>query len=614
MAVNAKVASAYVDLVARTAAFKAAMDEAGMQARAFGNQMRAETQKSREAVRLLSEDIGVRIPRGLQTVISKMPMVTTAMNAAFDAVIVFALIDVVVKAGEKIYEFAKKNEDAARKNREAWAGTISSINQENDSLELTKTKLENAIAKLEHKPQNKLKEAIEEAKVAADELGRKLDEDIKKIADTLKGEQSGMLMHLLGQSGGDEAAGISADVYYKLSQISAGTYKGGTGNPTADQDQVLTGAVSYATAKLVASQKDFDTHINGVYADWNPVYKDAVKDIASLTELISGLKGMESTSSLTQAVGADKAKEGADKDAIAWAAAHPPPPGYDPRVSNMTRVPGGVAGEHEAAGRVAADLQDAAALILQQGSGPIGGTSKIALPGATLPDVKEGSVFREEMSEMFQDWIKYATDMKSVTHQLFEDMRHAVDGVNDEILKTMMGEKTNWRGTARNALGGFAKTGLETAEGSLMKLLGLGGHKKADGYHMWIDNLPGGMGAPGVASVATAAAGSGGGFWGGLFSHIAGVFGGGHALGGAVAAGVPIDVGELGIERFTPMVPGSITSNRDLRGGNTVMHIDARGTDPALTRENFSRALAATHAQAVRDASKAMYENRRRAA
>ncbi len=179
MAVNAKVASAYVDLVARTAAFKAAMDEAGMQARAFGNQMRAETQKSREAVRLLSEDIGVRIPRGLQTVISKMPMVTTAMNAAFDAVIVFALIDVVVKAGEKIYEFAKKNEDAARKNREAWAGTISSINQENDSLELTKTKLENAIAKLEHKPQNKLKEAIEEAKVAADELGRKLDEDIK---------------------------------------------------------------------------------------------------------------------------------------------------------------------------------------------------------------------------------------------------------------------------------------------------------------------------------------------------------------------------------------------------------------------------------------------------
>jgi hypothetical protein len=44
------------------------------------------------------------------------------------------------------------------------------------------------------------------------------------------------------------------------------------------------------------------------------------------------------------------------------------------------------------------------------------------------------------------------------------------------------------------------------------------------------------------------------------------------------------------------------------------MQIDARGTDPSLTHANFKRALSATHAQAVHDASKAMVERQRRTA
>jgi high-affinity K+ transport system ATPase subunit B len=73
-------------------------------------------------------------------------------------------------------------------------------------------------------------------------------------------------------------------------------------------------------------------------------------------------------------------------------------------------------------------------------------------------------------------------------------------------------------------------------------------------------------------------------------------------------------VGELGRERFTPMVPGVITRNSELRGsGQTIMHIDARGTDPALTQANVARALQATRQQARQEGAMLALEiNRRR--
>jgi hypothetical protein len=74
---------------------------------------------------------------------------------------------------------------------------------------------------------------------------------------------------------------------------------------------------------------------------------------------------------------------------------------------------------------------------------------------------------------------------------------------------------------------------------------------------------------------------------------------------------VPIDVGEMGRERFVPSVPGRIVPHSQLGGGN-VWHIDARGTDPALTQANVARALQATRVQAVHDASRAMMEHGRR--
>jgi hypothetical protein len=192
MATSEKVSALYLDMQLKTAQFKAAINEASGEMQKFSRQMKEESAKSRESVKLLSEELGMGIPRGLQGIISKLPGVTTAMNAAFDAVVVFALIDTVVKLTEKVTEFAKKSEEAAKKHKAAWGDITGSIVESNDKATLVNLKLEDATRKLEHKPaQNAMKIALEESIIAAEELGKKLDSDMKKISGELKAQGLG---------------------------------------------------------------------------------------------------------------------------------------------------------------------------------------------------------------------------------------------------------------------------------------------------------------------------------------------------------------------------------------------------------------------------------------
>jgi hypothetical protein len=67
------------------------------------------------------------------------------------------------------------------------------------------------------------------------------------------------------------------------------------------------------------------------------------------------------------------------------------------------------------------------------------------------------------------------------------------------------------------------------------------------------------------------------------------------ATGGDVTGGLPIEVGELGREGFIRPSNGRIVPNKGLHSTPSIGYIDARGTDPAVTRENFTYALAMTH-------------------
>jgi hypothetical protein len=198
MMASRKVASAYVDLQLQTAQFKAAIGESTALTRQFSASMREEMEHSRESVRLMSEELGLGIPRGLQQIISKLPGVSTAMSLAFDSVVVFALIDTVVKVTEKIVEFTKKTDEGARKNAEANARFSDSLAKSNAELAVSLDKVQDHIAVLEHKPKNGVKDALDDAAVASEKLSKDLDDNIQKMRVLLSGESAKWYQQMLG--------------------------------------------------------------------------------------------------------------------------------------------------------------------------------------------------------------------------------------------------------------------------------------------------------------------------------------------------------------------------------------------------------------------------------
>lgn len=198
MANQAKVAEAYIELQLNLAKFKSTINDASGEIKKLSASMRQEMNTSRQSIRLVGEELGLHLPRALQGFISKLPGAKTAMSAAFNTFAVLALINVVVQAGEKIAEFAEKNADAARKNRQAWEGVTTPLKISNDEMQVVNDNLQNAIAKLEHKPQNGMKLAIDEAVLSADKLSSKLTEDLNKIQETLKSSAPGFTSQLFG--------------------------------------------------------------------------------------------------------------------------------------------------------------------------------------------------------------------------------------------------------------------------------------------------------------------------------------------------------------------------------------------------------------------------------
>jgi len=303
LANQAKVAAIYAELQLSTAKFKAALGEATNESRRFSQEMRKSTEEAKGSIALLGEQIGVVLPRHLRTFVAGLPGVSAAMSAAFNAVAVFALIDIVVKAGEKLQEFIKKNEEAATKNKTAWTSLHTSITTQNDDLELTKVKLENAIAKLEHKPENKLAEAIAEARVEADKLGDRIDAVVKQIQEAVKGEESGTLSQLLlHQTGGTQTAKVVEELQLKLSDIDNGYTKG---DPTQLRQQALQEARA-ALAPIIADSHNILAQLqaNGTSLD----HSSSRVEYEASSQADRNISGLLSVTSNTQQVGTLQSK------------------------------------------------------------------------------------------------------------------------------------------------------------------------------------------------------------------------------------------------------------------------------------------------------------------
>ncbi|HEV2324563.1 MAG TPA: hypothetical protein VGS10_11490 [Terracidiphilus sp.] len=245
MARTRTVADLEVMLRANTAQLQKSMDDVKRKIGEVGTQTRASMEETRGSIMLLGEQIGVRMPRELSRFVAGIKGVNTAMAAAFNTIAVIALIDVVVKAGEKVSEFVKKNQEAADKNREAWRSIAQPMQSANDALQAANDRLRDSIAKLENKPTNGLALAIDDAIVEAGKLGDKLDQDISKIAETLKGQQVGMLDQIIGKAGDSDITTHAKDLKNTLASIN-----------DAEHERLETLRAQHATQKQINDASD----------------------------------------------------------------------------------------------------------------------------------------------------------------------------------------------------------------------------------------------------------------------------------------------------------------------------------------------------------------------
>ncbi len=204
-----------------------------------------------------------------------------------------------------------------------------------------------------------------------------------------------------------------------------------------------------------------------------------------------------------------------------------------------------------------------------------------------------------------------------------------LSSVNGAIGAAAAGQHNTFRGFGRAMIAGSTTMGLNALEGYGIKgLFGKSIPKKADGYHVFVDNFPKALKGVGAAGKSVI-----GGLGGGLlakmndsnfFSSLMGgkLFGSGSLFGGSGASGVlsaastflpmlgfagggspPLHrlsmVGEHGPEVFNPGgVRGTIIPNHAL-GGSSTVNIDARATNPAMVQSAVMRGMALAYAGAV---------------
>jgi hypothetical protein len=124
--------------------------------------------------------------RAVERFLTQIPGVGKALQLIFPLVGGLAFGAMVVDMGKKIYEFEQAGKNAGRTIQQAFQDISASTRKTGIDLDITNDKLQNQIAKLEHKPENLLRLALDEDRKAAFELTQQLEEANKKTADLFK--------------------------------------------------------------------------------------------------------------------------------------------------------------------------------------------------------------------------------------------------------------------------------------------------------------------------------------------------------------------------------------------------------------------------------------------
>jgi hypothetical protein len=109
----------------------------GLSDEAFGS-IQAGTTRARESAMLLSEELGIHIPRAMQGVMAGMPGISAAMNAAFSGMAIVGFVMIAEQAGQavvKLVEYFTGWAETAKKTMDAETALNGQIRDTKDHME-----------------------------------------------------------------------------------------------------------------------------------------------------------------------------------------------------------------------------------------------------------------------------------------------------------------------------------------------------------------------------------------------------------------------------------------------------------------------------------------------
>jgi hypothetical protein len=229
-----------------------------------------------------------------------------------------------------------------------------------------------------------------------------------------------------------------------------------------------------------------------------------------------------------------------------------------------------------------------------------------------------GVGFADALNEFVQASRDAATQMRDLT-------TNTLQGLNQQIVAAMSGQRTNFKGFGAGVFRSVADTGLQKVEGSALSALGFGGGKlgtqsnpmyvrMADAVGSAVGSVGGLLGKMFRGGGSTSSSSGGGSASGDFLDMLSGVV---PFLAGGGPINGPAVVGENGPELFNPGTSGTIIPNHKLStmsgGGGHTINIDASGsTDPAQTHAAVMRGIYAAAPHLINASVNSVKDDRRR--
>ena len=309
--------------MAQTAEFQSNLAKAegslgsfGKSAGDAGSAMDSSMGSSAGAVRLLTHELGVPLPRELSRLVASLPMVGAAFETMLPIIGVVAAIAVVEK-------FISKANEAQRALEDGFSKSLAETSTRSDELKVSIAETQAKIDKLLGKPISGDLLAVEVAKarVEADKLAASLEKDLDELVKLMDKSAHGSIMTaIMGTSGSGQAEDVAKGLRDALAQIpkDAKNYNDLAAQATVDAWQRAQSEITKNNKTAKEQNESLNMESGGHVTDFGPANKALQEFQEKLSSVHDNLSLLGKEDSLKKVeAGLEGAKRASDEAAKA---------------------------------------------------------------------------------------------------------------------------------------------------------------------------------------------------------------------------------------------------------------------------------------------------------